>query len=89
MYVETIGNPQFNVPDLKGISEACHEAGIPLVVNSTLGMGGYLCNPIELGADVVASSVTNWFGGHGTSMGGIDVDGGHFDWSKSGKCPYI
>lgn len=87
VYVETIGNPQFNVPDLKRISEVCHQAGIPLIVDNTFGMGGYLCRPIELGADIVTSSVTKWVGGHGTSMGGILIDGGHFDWSESGKFP--
>lgn len=87
VYVETIGNPQFNVPDLKAISEVCHEVGVPLIVDNTFGMGGYLCRPIELGADVVTSSVTKWVGGHGTSMGGILIDGGHFDWSASGKFP--
>lgn len=87
VYVETSGNPQFNVPDLKRTSEVCHEAGLPLIVDNTFGMGGYLCKPIELGADIVTSSVMEWIGGHGTSMGMVIIDGGHCDWSASGKLP--
>jgi O-acetylhomoserine/O-acetylserine sulfhydrylase len=87
VYVETIGNPQFNVPDIASIAKVCHEAGIPLIVDNTFGMGGYLCKPITLGADIVTHSTTKWIGGHGTSMGGIIIDGGHFDWSASGKFP--
>ncbi|KAF2633417.1 PLP-dependent transferase [Macroventuria anomochaeta] len=79
VYVETIGNPQFNVPNLKAISEVCHHAGIRLIVDNTFGMGGYLCKPIEIGADIITSSVTKWIGGHGTSMGAVDepADGDH------------
>jgi O-acetylhomoserine/O-acetylserine sulfhydrylase len=87
IYCETIGNPQFNVPDLAAISKVAHDAGIPLIVDNTFGMGGYLCNPISLGADIITHSCTKWIGGHGTSMGGIVIDGGHFDWSASGKFP--
>jgi O-acetylhomoserine/O-acetylserine sulfhydrylase len=87
VYIETIGNPQFNVPDIRAIADVCHEAGIPLIVDNTFGMGGYLCKPISFGADIVTHSCTKWIGGHGTSMGGIVIDGGHFDWSKSGKFP--
>lgn len=87
VYIETIGNPQFNVPDIQAISKVCHDAGIPLIVDNTFGMGGYLCKPIKLGADIVTHSTTKWIGGHGTSMGGIVIDGGHFDWSASGKYP--
>jgi O-acetylhomoserine/O-acetylserine sulfhydrylase len=87
VYVETIGNPQFNVPDIRAIAEVCHEKGIPLIVDNTFGMGGYLSKPIGLGADIVTHSCTKWIGGHGTSMGGIVIDGGHFDWEKSGKFP--
>lgn len=87
VYCETIGNPQFNVPDLKSISSVAHEAGIPLIVDNTFGMGGFLCKPIALGADIVTESCTKWVGGHGTSMGGIVIDGGHFDWGASGKFP--
>lgn len=87
IYIETIGNPQFNIPDIAAIAKVAHDAGIPLIVDNTFGMGGYLCKPIKLGADIVTASCTKWIGGHGTSMGGIVIDGGHFDWSASGKFP--
>ena len=87
VYIETIGNPQFNIPDIKKISTVCHDAGIPLIVDNTFGMGGYLCKPITFGADIITHSCTKWIGGHGTSMGGIVIEGGHFDWSASGKFP--
>ena len=87
VYIETIGNPQFNIPDVEAIAKVCHDAGIPLIIDNTFGMGGYLCQPIKLGADIVTHSCTKWIGGHGTSMGGIVIDGGHFDWSASGKFP--
>ena len=87
VYIETIGNPQFNVPNIKAVSDVAHENGIPLIIDNTFGMGGYLCKPITHGADIVTHSCTKWIGGHGTSMGGIVIDGGHFDWSKSGKFP--
>ncbi|KAH7110546.1 Cys/Met metabolism PLP-dependent enzyme-domain-containing protein [Dendryphion nanum] len=87
VYVETIGNPMFNVPDIAAIAQVCHDAGIPLIVDNTFGMGGWLCKPISLGADIVTHSCTKWIGGHGTSMGGIVIDGGKFDWSASGKFP--
>ncbi|OCK74948.1 O-acetylhomoserine ami [Lepidopterella palustris CBS 459.81] len=87
VYVETIGNPQFNIPDLRAIADVAHEAGIPLIVDNTFGMGGFLCQPIAHGADIITHSCTKWIGGHGTSMGGIVIDGGRFDWSASGKFP--
>ncbi len=87
VYIETIGNPQFNVPDVAAVAKVAHDAGIPLIIDNTFGMGGYLCKPITLGADIVTHSCTKWIGGHGTSMGGIVIDGGHFDWSASGKFP--
>lgn len=86
IYVETIGNPSFNIPDLEGLAAVAHAHGIPLVVDNTFGAGGYLCRPIEFGADVVTHSATKWIGGHGTSIGGVIVDGGHFDWGN-GKFP--
>ena len=86
LYVETIGNPRFNIPDLRALADLAHEHGIPLVVDNTFGCAGYLCRPIEHGADIVVASATKWIGGHGTSIGGIIVDGGTFDWS-SGKFP--
>ncbi|EFX06035.1 O-acetylhomoserine O-acetylserine sulfhydrylase [Grosmannia clavigera kw1407] len=87
VYIETISNPKHSVPDIRAIAEVAHKHGIPLIVDNTFGMGGYLCKPLVLGADIVTHSCTKWIGGHGTSMGGIVIDGGHFDWSASGKFP--
>lgn len=87
VYIETISNPKHNVPDIQKIADVCHKHGIPLIVDNTFGMGGYLAQPIKLGADIVTHSATKWIGGHGTSMGGVVIDGGHFDWSASGKFP--
>ncbi|WP_017716009.1 O-acetylhomoserine aminocarboxypropyltransferase/cysteine synthase family protein [Kamptonema formosum] len=86
LYVETIGNPQFNIPDFATLAHIAHEHNIPLVVDNTFGCGGYLCRPIEHGADIVVESATKWIGGHGTSIGGVIVDSGRFDWGK-GKFP--
>ncbi|HEY9639653.1 MAG TPA: O-acetylhomoserine aminocarboxypropyltransferase/cysteine synthase [Coleofasciculaceae cyanobacterium] len=86
LYVETIGNPQFNVPDFAALAHVAHENGIPLIVDNTFGAGGYLCRPIEHGADIVVESATKWIGGHGTSIGGVIVDSGKFDWGN-GKFP--
>jgi len=88
LYVETIGNPRFNVPDLEALAAVAHERGIPLVVDNTFGCAGYLCRPIDHGADIVVASATKWIGGHGTSIGGIIVDGGKFDWG-SGRFPHF
>ena len=87
VYIETISNPKHSVPDIKAIADVAHNHGIPLMVDSTFGMGGYICRPIDFGADIITHSCTKWIGGHGTSMGGIVIDGGHFDWSASGKFP--
>jgi len=84
VYVETIGNPKGDVPDIGGIARAAHAAGVPLFVDNTFAP--LICRPIEHGADVVIHSTTKWIGGHGTSIGGILVDGGCFDWS-SGRFP--
>lgn len=86
VYVETIGNPRFNVPDLPELADAAHAAGVPLVVDNTFGAGGYLCRPIDHGADIVVQSATKWIGGHGTSIGGVIVDSGNFNWSN-GRFP--
>ncbi len=86
LYVETIGNPRFNIPDLSGLAELAHAHGVPLVVDNTFGCCGYLCRPIDHGADVVVQSATKWIGGHGTSLGGVVVDSGRFDWG-SGRFP--
>jgi O-acetylhomoserine/O-acetylserine sulfhydrylase len=86
IYAESIGNPAFAVPDLDGLAALAHEHGIPLVVDNTFGCCGYLCRPIDHGADIVVQSATKWIGGHGTSIGGVIVDSGRFDW-RSGKFP--
>ena len=86
VYVETIGNPGFNVPDLPEIADVAHAAGVPLVVDNTFGAAGYLCRPIDHGADIVVQSATKWIGGHGTSIGGVIVDSGNFNWSN-GRFP--
>ena len=82
LYIETIGNPRLNVPDIKAIAEVAHRHGIPLIVDNTFGAAGYLARPIDHGADIVVQSATKWIGGHGTSIGGVVVDSGKFDWGN-------
>ena len=89
LYVETIGNPAFDIPDLEALARLAHENRIPLMVDNTFAAAGFLCRPIEWGADVVVESATKWIGGHGTSLGGIIVDSGKFDWGASGKFPFF
>ncbi len=84
-FVETIGNPRIDVADLEAIAKIAHEAGVPLIVDNTFATP-YLCRPIEFGADIVVHSATKFIGGHGTSIGGIIVDSGKFDWTN-GKFP--
>ena len=84
VYIETIGNPKLDVPDFEAIAKIAHENGLPLVVDNTVGVG--LVRPFEHGADVIASSATKYIGGHGTSVGGIIVDSGKFQWNN-GKFP--
>lgn len=84
VYLETIGNPKGDVLDLKGIADAAHSKGVPVMVDNTFAP--ILCKPIEHGADIVVHSCTKWIGGHGTSIGGVIVDSGKFDWSK-GRFP--
>jgi O-acetylhomoserine (thiol)-lyase len=84
LYIETIGNPKLDVPDFEAISKIAHEAGIPLVVDNTVGVG--LVRPIDFGADIVVASATKYIGGHGTSIGGVIVDSGKFKWNN-GKFP--
>ncbi|MEL6869482.1 MAG: O-acetylhomoserine aminocarboxypropyltransferase/cysteine synthase [Pseudomonadota bacterium] len=86
IYVEAIGNPGFDIPDFTPLSELAHAHGIPLIVDNTLGCAGFVCKPLAHGADIVVESATKWIGGHGTSIGGVIVDGGTFDWA-SGKFP--
>ena len=86
IYLETIGNPEFNVPDFEPIVELARKHGIAVITDNTFGAGGYLFRPIEWGVNVVTHSATKWIGGHGTSLGGVVVDGGNFDWGN-GKYP--
>mgnify|MGYP006149788201 FL=1 len=86
IYLETIGNPEFNIPDFESVAALAKKHGIPLVVDNTFGAGGFLCQPIAHGANIVTASATKWIGGHGTSIGGIIVDGGNFNWGN-GKFP--
>jgi len=82
LYIETIGNPRLNVPDFKALADLAHRYGIPLIVDNTFGAAGFLAKPIEHGADIVVESATKWIGGHGTSIGGVIVDSGKFDWGN-------
>ncbi|KAJ3115505.1 Homocysteine synthase [Phlyctochytrium bullatum] len=86
IYVETVGNPRHNVPDFEAIAKIAHDHGVPLVVDNTFGMGGWLARPIDHGADIVVSSATKWIGGHGTTIGGVIVDAGTFPWNN-GRFP--
>lgn len=86
IYLETIGNPKFNVPDFEAIADLANKYDIPLIVDNTFGAAGYLFKPLEHGAHIVVASATKWIGGHGTSIGGIIVDGGNYNWG-SGKFP--
>lgn len=73
LYVETLSNPRFNVADLERMAAIAHKHGIPLIVDNTFGACGYICKPIEHGADIVVESATKWIGGHGTTIGGVIV----------------
>ncbi|KAG0704105.1 Cys/Met metabolism PLP-dependent enzyme-domain-containing protein [Suillus ampliporus] len=87
IYVESIGNPKYNVAPIPELAKVAHDHGIPLIVDNTFGMGGYLIRPIELGADIVVHSATKWIGGHGTTIAGVVIDSGKFNWARSGKFP--
>ncbi|KAJ1641831.1 hypothetical protein LPJ64_006255, partial [Coemansia asiatica] len=86
VYIESIGNPKYNVPDIRAIADVAHKHGVPLVVDNTFGMGGYLVRPIEHGADIVTHSATKWINGHGTTIGGVVIDAGTFPWNN-GRFP--
>ena len=85
---ETIGNPGLEVLDIPAVAAIAHDAGLPLMIDNTFATP-YLCRPLDLGADIVMHSLTKWIGGHGTSIGGIIVDGGRFDWRASGRFPTL
>jgi O-acetylhomoserine/O-acetylserine sulfhydrylase len=82
IYVETIGNPAFNIPDFESFALLAGKYGIPLIVDNTFGGCGYLCKPIDYGANIIVQSATKWIGGHGTSIGGVITDAGNFDWTN-------
>jgi len=86
IYVETIGNPGFNIPDFEAFALLAGRYGIPLIVDNTFGACGYLCRPIDHGANIVTQSATKWIGGHGTSIGGVITDAGNFNWNN-GRFP--
>ena len=86
IYVETIGNPKFNIPDFERLAKLSEKYGVPLVVDNTFGAGGYLCRPFDYGANIVVESATKWIGGHGTTIGGVIIDGGNFPWNN-GRFP--
>lgn len=86
IYMETIGNPSYNVPDFEAIAAIAKKHDLPLIVDNTFGAGGYLCQPLKHGANVITHAATKWIGGHGTSIGGVIVDGGNFNWGN-GKYP--
>ena len=86
LYAETLGNPNSDVIDIEAVAKIAHKHGIPLVMDNTFATP-FLCRPIEYGADIVVHSATKFIGGHGSVMGGVVVDGGHFDWAASGKFP--
>lgn len=87
VYVETIANPRMNVIDIEGVAQIAHEAGVPLIIDNTFATP-YLCKPIEFGADIVLHSATKFIGGHGTSIGGVIVDSGQFNWNN-GQFPML
>lgn len=88
IFAESMGNPTCEVADIEGLARVAHANAMPLVIDNTFGAAGYLCNPLEWGADIVVDSATKWINGHGTSSGGIIVDGGSFDWNN-GRYPEI
>lgn len=88
IYLETMGNPNSDIPDIDALAKIAHDHDIPLVIDNTFGTP-YLIRPIEHGADIVVHSATKFIGGHGTTLGGVIVDSGNFDWEKSGKFPWL
>ncbi|KAJ7577986.1 Cys/Met metabolism PLP-dependent enzyme-domain-containing protein [Mycena floridula] len=89
IYVESIANPKYSLSNIPELAKIAHAHGIPLIVDNTFGIGGYLIKPISHGADIVLHSATKWIGGHGTTIAGVVIDSGKFDWSKSTKFPTI
>ncbi|CUM65093.1 uncharacterized protein PRCAT00002718001 [Priceomyces carsonii] len=85
IYIESIGNPKYNVPDFEKITKIAHDHGVPVVVDNTFGAGGFLIRPLDHGADIVVHSATKWIGGHGSTIAGVVVDSGKFPWKKYPK----
>jgi O-acetylhomoserine/O-acetylserine sulfhydrylase len=85
IYLETISNPRYDIPDFEAIAKIAKARGVPLVVDNTFGAGGYFVRPIDHGADIVVHSATKWIGGHGTTIGGVVVDSGNFDWAANAE----
>ncbi|KAK4167406.1 Cys/Met metabolism PLP-dependent enzyme-domain-containing protein [Cladorrhinum sp. PSN259] len=85
IYIESISNPRYSVPDFEAIAKIAHEHGVPVIVDNTFGAGGYFVRPIDHGADIVVHSATKWIGGHGTTIAGVIVDSGKFDWGANAK----
>ncbi|BGP04834.1 Homocysteine synthase [Rhodotorula toruloides] len=83
IYIESIGNPKYNIPDISAIADVAHKAGVVLIVDNTFGAGGAIARPFDHGADIIVHSATKWIGGHGNSIGGVIIDGGRFDWTQS------
>ncbi|WP_092263894.1 O-acetylhomoserine aminocarboxypropyltransferase/cysteine synthase family protein [Deinococcus reticulitermitis] len=88
VYLETIGNPALNIPDFEAVAAAAHAQGVAVVVDNTFGAGGYYCQPLRHGANIVTHSASKWIGGHGSGIGGVIVDGGNFDWG-GGRYPLM
>lgn len=88
IYIETLGNPDFVLPDIEAFAKLAHKNNIPLIIDNTLGCGGFICRPIDFGADIVVASTTKWICGHGTTLGGVLIDAGNFDWD-CGKFPSL
>ncbi len=87
IYVESITNPKYTVSNLPVLAKVAHDHGIPLIVDNTFGIGGYLVRPIDFGADIIVHSATKWIGGHGTTIAGVIIDAGKFDWKQNDKFP--
>ncbi|KAG6915537.1 hypothetical protein DXG01_011002 [Tephrocybe rancida] len=87
IFIESVANPDYIMFDIPALAKVAHDHNIPLIVDNTFGMGGYLVRPFDLGADIIVHSATKWIGGHGTTIGGAIIDSGKFDWRASGKFP--
>ncbi|KAE8446438.1 hypothetical protein EG329_012043 [Mollisiaceae sp. DMI_Dod_QoI] len=85
VYIESIGNPKYNIPDFEAIAKVAHAHGVPVVVDNTFGAGGYFVQPFKHGADIIVHSATKWIGGHGTTIAGVVVDSGKFNWGANAK----